>query len=452
MVKLALYLALLASVLMLSKAPWIAALVYSIVSVMQPQYIWFWAFEGFSAFKFAAGVSILAWMWHAMQGNIRWEVYRTGQFKGMFVLLIIFHLSNFLTPFASYFSLVSGDLVVSIFTTIFVMYFIVLPLINDENTIKFFGFMYIFIVVYYAYWANDHYLSNNWGQFSQGRLMGPRGSPYADGNITSIVLTSGLGFVMFGARYFPQKWLKYGLLLTIPFIWHALILFASRGALLSAAAVTLFFAMVVNSRVLNIAIAFGFVGMLVWQGGMLTQRTNNTVSQAQSSNSEAPLNPRLVSWSVGIDIALEYPLLGAGPQRFQYASRQLYPGKSPHVAHNTFLNFSANTGLIAGFIYLSFFWVSFKQYRYVKKRVRENSIFDYINLSCMSGLVGYFVGAFFLDLIIFEPFYFLLILMSANYVLMKNSTNTDALLQEQPIDKKMKNQFTRNQHNKPGIS
>ncbi|TPV62111.1 polymerase [Aestuariibacter sp. GS-14] len=429
MVKLALYLALLASVLMLSNAPWIAALVYSIVSVMQPQYIWFWAFEGFSVFKFAAGVSILAWLWHVMQGNIRWEVYKTGQFKGMFLLLLIFYLSNFFTPFASYFSLVSGDLVVSIFTTIFIMYFIVLPLINNENTIKFFGFMYIFVVVYYAYWANDHYLSNNWGQFSQGRLMGPRGSPYADGNVTSIVLTSGLGFVMFGARYFSQKWLKYGLLFTIPFIWHALILFASRGALLSAAAVTLFFALVVKSRLLNIAIAFGFVGMLVWQGGMLTQRTNNTVAQAQMSGEEEPLNPRLVSWSVGIDIAMEYPLLGAGPQRFQFASRQLFPGKSPHVAHNTFLNFSANTGFFAGFIYLSFFWVSYKQYRFVKKRVRDNSIFDYINLSCMSGLVGYFVGAFFLDLIIFEPFYFLLLLISANYVLAKNSKNRDAILQ-----------------------
>ena len=421
MVKLALYLSLIISSFMMFNAPWIAALVYSIVSVMQPQYIWFWAFEDFSVFTVSAVITILAWFVQAFKGNIRWEVYKSGQFKGVVLLTIIFHISNALTPYETYFSLVSGDLVVDILTTIAIMYFFVLPLINDEDTIKFFGFMYIFVVVYYAYWANDHYLANNWSQFTMGRLLGPRGSPYADGNVTSIVLTSGLGFVMFGSRYFKKNWMKIGLLLTIPFIWHALILFASRGALISAPAVTLFFAMVVKSKVLNIGMAVGFVVMLVWQGGMLTERTTNTVEQAQSESSDKPLNPRLVSWSVGIDIAMEYPLLGAGPQRFQYASRDLYPGKSPHVAHNTFLNFAANTGLIAGFIYLSFFWISYKQFKYVKKRVPDNSTFSYINFSCMSGLCGYFTGAFFLDLIIFEPFYFLLVLISANYYLVKNS-------------------------------
>jgi len=148
MVKIALYLALLVSFFMMFNAPWIAALVYSIVSVMQPQYIWFWAFEGFSAFKVSAGITILAWGWHVLQGNIRWEVYKSSQFKGVIGLTIIFHLSNLLTPFDTYFSLVSGDLVVDIFTTIAIMYFFVLPLINQENTIKFFGFMFIFVTVY----------------------------------------------------------------------------------------------------------------------------------------------------------------------------------------------------------------------------------------------------------------------------------------------------------------
>lgn len=426
MVKIALYLALIVSFFMIFNAPWVAALVYSIVSVMQPQYIWFWAFEDFSAFKVSAGITIIAWGWHVLNGNIRWEVYKSGQFKGVIALTIIFHLSNFLTPYESYFSLVSGDLVVDIFTTIAIMYFFVLPLINQENTIKFFGFMFIFITVYYAYWANDHYLSGNWSQFEGGRLLGPRRSPYKDGNVTSIVLTSGLAFVMFGIRYFKQKWLRYALIMTLPFIWHALILFASRGALLSAASVTLFFALVVKSKSLNLVMAIGFVGMLVYQGGMLVQRTSSTVSQAQSASSDdEPLNPRLVSWSVGVGIAFEYPLLGAGPQRFQYASQQLYPGKSPHVAHNTLINFSANTGLIAGFIYLSFFWVSFKQYKYVRRFAVDNSTFDYINLSCMGGLVGFFVGAFFLDLIIFEPFYFLLVLITANYYMVKNAVENN---------------------------
>jgi len=40
----------------------------------------------------------------------------------------------------------------------------------------------------------------------------------------------------------------------------------------------------------------------------------------------------------------------------------------------------------------------------------------------MCGLLGFFVGAIFLDLIIFEPFYFIVLLLSVNYFLIK-STN-----------------------------
>ena len=74
---------------------------------------------------------------------------------------------------------------------------------------------------------------------------------------------------------------------------------------------------------------------------------------------------------------------------------------------------------LAGFIYLAFFYASFKQFRYVKLRVDDFSTLGYINLACGAGLIGYFVGAFFLDLIIFEPFYFLMVLMTANYHLVK---------------------------------
>lgn len=46
-------------------------------------------------------------------------------------------------------------------------------------------------------------------------------------------------------------------------------------------------------------------------------------------------------------------------------------------------------------------------------------MFDYINMFCMVGLVGYFIGVLFLDLIIFELFYFLLLLIMVNYYLVK---------------------------------
>lgn len=435
MIKLLTLFTLFISAVLMFTAPWLSALVYSIVSILQPHYVWFWAFEGYSVFKISAGVTILAWMFHAAQGNIDWRIYKTGQFIGVIVIAVIFHLSSLLSPFDNYFSLIGGDLVVDIYTTIAIMYFFVLGIINKPDTIKYFAFIYIGVTLYYTYWANDHYLSGNWYQFTHGRLRGIDRGPYTDGNVLSILIMTGISFVMFGIRYFKSNVIKLGFLAALPLILHALILLASRGALLSAACVVFFFAMVVKSKKLNIIITIGFVAMLAYQGGTMMSRTTETVSAAQGSEEleNKPLNPRLASWQVGWGLALKYPLLGAGPQRFQYASQLHYPNKSKHVAHNTFLNFSANTGLIAGITYLLFFYFSFKQYKYVKSKVEFDSIHNYINMSSMGGLIGFFVGAIFLDLVIFEPFYFLLVLISSNYWMVKKEYEPSLATQKLPV-------------------
>jgi len=421
MVKILTILGLIASAFLVSSAPWVSALIYSVVSVMQPQYIWFWVFEDIQVFRISAAIAIIAWIFCAFRGQVNWKVYSSGQFIGMVGLLIIFYLSTWLTPFETYSAAVGGDLVVSIFTTIFIMYFIVLGILNKPEIVKYFAFMFIGITLYYCYWANDHYFSSNWAQFLNGRLRGPDLSPYKDGNVFSIVFTIGLSFILFGLLYFKRKWIKVALVLSLPFVFHALILFASRGALLSAGVLVLFFAFVVKSKSLNVAIVVGFIGMLIWQGGALTDRTSSTIAQAKDDYVEQPLNPRLVSWGIGWGLAKEYPLLGVGPQRFQFASRIHYPEKARHVAHNTFLNFAANTGFIAGFIYLMFFYWSYKQYKFVKAHAEPDSDHGFVNLAAMGGLIAYFVGAIFLDLIIFEPFYFLLMLISANYYMVRET-------------------------------
>ena len=160
-------------------------------------------------------------------------------------------------------------------------------------------------------------------------------------------------FILFGIFFFKDKRIKLGLIILIPFLWHALILCASRGALLSAGISTLFATTLIRSKKLNTILLMAFVGAVIWQGGALLNRTSETVSRAE--HSDEPINPRLASWSVGAKLAGEYPLFGVGPQRFQIASRVHFPGESPHVAHNTLLNFSANTGILAGLIYLYFF-------------------------------------------------------------------------------------------------
>ena len=421
MIKLLTILTILLSTLMLVQAPWIAALFYSVVSIMQPQYVWFWSFDNIAIFNISAGLSIVAWGIYVFRGKLQWQLYNNGIFKGIVFLLVLYYVSDFFSPFQTLGASVSADLVISIYFTIVLMFFIILGLIDTEKALIALVWCIIGITIYYTYWANDHYFANNWAQFSRERLVGPRGSPYQDGNVLSIVFVIGMPFILFSIFQVEKKWQKLLLILVIPLIWHALILCASRGAFAAAAVSTLLASFMLRSKILNMVLLAGFALFMVDQGGQLMSRTTATVSEAKS-NKEKPLNPRLASWGVGIDITLKHPFLGAGPQRFQQASRTYFPGRSPHVAHSTLFNFSSNLGFFAALTYLSFFFISWKMFRANKKALEKwpNKNLEFINSASICSIAGFFVGALFLDLIIFEPFYFVLLIIVANNFIIKN--------------------------------
>ena len=154
MVKILTILALLFTTLMLVSAPYLAALSYTTVSVMQPQYIWFWSFDGIPLFKITAGLSILAWGIQAARGEINWAVYGSGQYRALALLVGVMHISDWVTPFDSYFAGTGAEIVLSTMRTIFIMYTIVLGLIQNKKALVIFCFTMLAIAIYYTYWTN----------------------------------------------------------------------------------------------------------------------------------------------------------------------------------------------------------------------------------------------------------------------------------------------------------
>lgn len=395
---------------------------------MQPQYIWFWSFEDFPLFKLTAGLAIVAWLIQAMRGNIKWEVYRDGVVVAMALLWMIFQLSGLFAPFDDRFAAVKASLVTGTLNSIVIMFLVIIGLVDDDKVLERFAWVIIITGLYYTWWANTAYLGSEWDKFQNGRLNGPRLSPYSDGNNFSILFVVCMPFMLFGLFYFRSKLVRVGLLLALPLLWHAIVLCASRGALLSVAVSTLLAAFMLKSRILNLTLIAGFVVFLVYQGGALVDRSVDTVQDSREQR-EGPINPRILSWQVGLDLMKQYPILGVGPQRFRTASFTLYPGRSPHVAHSTLLNFAANTGVFAAAIYLYFFFASYKIYRYGRRWAPPGSTHDYLNQSCACALAGFFVGALFLDLIIFEPFYFLLLMCCANHRILKRKIEPSPVTQ-----------------------
>lgn len=407
---------------------WISGMVYSLYAVLQPKYVWPWSFPDISYSMILALCCIAGAGLAFARSEVDKTIFSYRQHWVLVFMLVLFKLSDFFSSFPVYFAGVKSDIIISTFTTVVILYFLQLAILSNKRyamkALKWYMVMFVLVCVYYTYWANDHYLASNWGMFTQGRLNGPRGSPYGDQNALATLVVMGMPFLLLGFFYAQKRWLKWSCMMVLPLLWHALFLFGSRGSMLAVLASTLVALSMLKNTVNNddpdgfkikgvkffkVMIVIGLVAALITQAGTLLNRSSDTLSRADSEEEVA--NPRILSWTTGLKIASEYPVLGAGPQRFQTASHHLFPGETPHVAHNTFINFSANTGFIMGFMFLYLFWLSYKNYHWCKEQgIDKHPFLEFMNKATGCSLVGFFVCAVFLDLIVFEAFYFMLML------------------------------------------
>jgi O-antigen ligase len=418
----------------ISSYPWLSAIAYMTVSVLQPQFIWFWSFENFPIFKISAILSIASLGLMLLKGEVDTSIYKYKQNLALLVLFILINLSSLLTPFPDYFAGVASEIVIGTFNTIVIMYFVVLGLFNNEDSLKYATYAFIVITAYYIYWSNSAYLSSNWAQFTNGRLNGPNMSPYSDGNSLAILFVCGMPFILFGIFYFKQIYIKIIMIMLLPLLWHSLLLTSSRGALLSAGIVTVISAFLLKSKKLNVILVLSFIFVVLTQGQSVIYRSLDTVDRfQQGQEQEVTINPRIVSWGIGLQLITKYPILGVGPQRFQVASQRHFPGKSPHVAHNTLIAIAVDMGIPAGLCFLSFFIATRKRFKAIRPSQianPQNDLFIYVRNSTSLGILGFFIGSMFLDLLIFEMFYFLLLLNLVTYHLYQKQQLTEQKLGE----------------------
>lgn len=391
------------------RRPQVSVYAYYLMSIMAPQFIWPWVFEGIPAFSITAGMCILAFIAQAMTGKIDFSVYKDKQSIALFIFWFWFNLSDWVSPISSFRAATSADLVLYVFNIIMLMYFVSLGQIRDPKTIMGLTYVLMGAMIYYIYWSNLQYFEFNIRQFNYGRLMGPIKSPYQDENKFAILFVIVVPFLLFGIIRYKSLVFRMVLGLALLFSWHSIFLTASRGALLAAGVAMLFAYTQIKSKAFGIVLLVGFVVALLDQGGFLVERTNTTVETA--TESEDRVDPRLQSWAVGYDLMKKHPLTGVGVQRFQEATRLYFPGVPPYVAHNTLLNYSANSGVICGLIYLLLFYWQWKRFLKLKQYAGPwKDDVSFLNNSISAALVGFFVGSMFLDLIIFEVFFLLCML------------------------------------------
>lgn len=409
--------------------PWLGVVFYYLFSVGQMQSLWPHHFGVES--RVALMMTAATFIGLCGATAIKAVNYRTLLLPHTVALILLVAWVNLSIPYSSYllyYEPLEGKLpqseIIDIFNKIVIVYVIALLLINTRQKLIWLIYAFAAILVYYSWWANMMYFTGQFWLFGiNGRLGGMPNSVYFDENYLAMLFVFATPVLYYIGISFTNFFVRYGIWSLIPMTWHALFLTGSRGALVSLGVVVIYLFFRSFHRLASIGIIAGLVIAVIYQSGVLLNRVDQTIASAQVGqeviSEQDALDPRLVSWKVGAQMMADYPVFGVGVGNFTIAFPD-YSNTKRHVAHNTFLQFAAETGILAGLIYLWLFWMQLKN---VFKRSPPNATYDaglhrdYLDDLLNSLFVGLFMVGVFLDLMIFEVMYMIFLLSAAKYAI-----------------------------------
>lgn len=389
-------------------APWVGAIAYYCNALMIPNAVWPWVFDGIRVSYYVSLFTLLAFFWCMFSGKIQWTLLQDRQH--IFVLLIwvsVIFSYNF-NPYGNNLSdhiAFNSDYLLSNYNKLFLMYFVTTLLVNNERSLYFLALAMILTVVFYVYWGNKQYFS---GMMESVRLPGP-GSIYKDENTFAVLLVTGCPFLYFFGQYCQKRMVRYFIWACIPFAWHVVFLTGSMGGFLGLGAATLFQVVNSRSRLLKVLMPVLLAVAFVSQGGSyLKEKAGLSVTDVQSVDTA---QTRFDSWSTGLKMMADHPVTGVGLGNFVIA----YPDYSytrPFVAHNTTIQYAAETGALSAVLFLALVGTFFYRYFKFTKIMNElgNSLINFVYHSAAGGLVGFFICSLFLNLATYELFFYFLLL------------------------------------------
>ncbi len=394
--------------------PWIGVCLAYLFIILTPQNIWWWNFQGLRPVFYILAPTILGFVLSLIQGKIDIEAIKNRRNFYLFVLWLFFVLSYYFGPYMgkpSPYWFHDPNWVFNLIHKIFILYFIAVSCINDKRKIKFLSLVMLVSVIYLIYWANTQYFVYH----HYGRIGGPvgtsGGSIYKDQNDFAMFFVTGLPFIYYFGWYLKNKPLRYALWFIIPFGWHAIFLTGSRGGLLGLCAIILVAALRSPKKNIGLALIPLFIVAFIWQAGSVMKQRSSTITQYEQ---ESSAQSRIDAWKAATRMIISHPFFGVGLSAFGTAFSD-YSNKRPREVHNTFLQIAAESGIIAGLMYLLVIWTNIKDLLRNSKIIGKDEKTDflfYLNEALLTSIIGFAVCSMFLSLQVYEIFYYLCVLIN----------------------------------------
>lgn len=385
--------------------PYLGVLVYYLFAILRPQFIWQWSLPDV-AWSFYAGIAGLAATIAWRLGLISFEP-KDDNIQSNYSHYIYYCFAIWII--ISYFTSLNRDISYMYFIEyikVFLMYAVARYAFISINQLWSLFLTIIFSLCYISYEINEIYLSTGY------MYVYKRGYGGLDNNGAALMLAIGIPMCVYLWDGL-QHWIRWFFILMVPAIIHAVLTSYSRGAMLSALAVTPLYFLRCKHRVQLLAFALLTVVTIPFLAGKEIRGRFSTIEQHEVDDSA---NQRKMAWAVAIQLANEHPLFGVGIRNansFTYLS-----GSSAMVdraIHSQWLQTAADSGYVALLLYIMLILSVLYCCHCIRSQSKGSNdpaarkTFIMAN-GCEGALLTFCVGASFLSLEQFELPYILLFL------------------------------------------
>ncbi len=328
------------------RGPYVPLLTYYLFAILRPQYLWIWQLQMFPEFGWsfyvagAALTSYLPWVFGVVApGDPLRRVFPPFVFvhKAMVVFSIWVSLSYAYANNQDWAWLTYQE-----FLKIVAMYMLATQVLRSFGQI--WG-LYVTVTAALAYIALDM----NQIYFETGYLvLYKRGFAGLDNNGAALMMAMGIPLCYF-AWEFTKGWHRWGYLLAIPLIVHAVASSYSRGGMLAALLVAPLYLLYTRRRKFMLGMYGVMLALLPILAGKEIQERFLTVEQAEADGS---FQSRLDSWNAARLIANDYPFFGAGVRCSNLISHQYGADMEGRTIHSQYLQIAADNGWCGLVLYL----------------------------------------------------------------------------------------------------
>ncbi len=248
-------------------------------------------------------------------------------------------------------------------------------------------------------------------------VWGPPETFIADNNALALAVIVTIPLLAYFYIMSASRWVRAGILLSIPLCAVAVLGTYSRGGLLAIIAMSGFLWLKAKSKVwLGLVVVVFAISFYAFMPPAWEERMNTISTYEQDESAQG----RLTTWTMLTNLALDRPFVGGGfePYTANVFSRYLPDYTTVRSAHSIYFQVLGEHGFVGLALFLLFWLLTWRLSRRIIKHTRDDPEAKWaywLAKMVQVSLVGYFVGGIFLNLAYWDMPYFLMVALAVTW-------------------------------------